>query len=425
MTSEPEPVFRPVSDLIPQATPSNAPDVAALSGQDESGVLAAAGRDIAAFFADDGVSRQDLDGFEELYADIVHYIIRCTHRIWEDGGIGLIYSHYTHNCPVHTSDGTSYGRDQVVAMTARALAAYPDIQLVGDDVVWSGNAERGFHASHRMTHVGTNHGWSGYGEPTGRPIRRKAIAHCVVKDNRIVEEWLARDELAAIRSMGLDERRLARDLGAAEAIQRGGPVVDVIGDVSRGGGQLPPSGPYERPEGIADAGWLVVSGLQVIWNERRLDRLQDVFANDVVVETSTNVRFNGHDPYRAWLLRWLAAFSDVAITFEHVMTNERVGGTVVATRWRLDGTHTGPGPYGDPTGRRIRVLGFSHHLVQHGLVTAEWSVFDEFSLLKQLLTPDAALRRGRGQLADQATGDGHHRGIADVDGTGGDPHGDR
>lgn len=37
-------------------------------------------------------------GFDPIYTDIVDCIIRCTHHIWDERDIGLIYSHYTHNC---------------------------------------------------------------------------------------------------------------------------------------------------------------------------------------------------------------------------------------------------------------------------------------------------------------------------------------
>ena len=45
-----------------------------------------------------GKRSQSLQGFDEIYTDIVDYIVRCTHRIWDERDIGLIYTHYTHNC---------------------------------------------------------------------------------------------------------------------------------------------------------------------------------------------------------------------------------------------------------------------------------------------------------------------------------------
>jgi hypothetical protein len=33
---------------------------------------------------------QPMRGFDEDYTDIVDYIVRCTHRIWDEGGVGLL-----------------------------------------------------------------------------------------------------------------------------------------------------------------------------------------------------------------------------------------------------------------------------------------------------------------------------------------------
>ena len=37
--------------------------------------------------------KQELPGFDEEYLDIVDYIIKITHRIWEEKGIGLSLIH--------------------------------------------------------------------------------------------------------------------------------------------------------------------------------------------------------------------------------------------------------------------------------------------------------------------------------------------
>jgi hypothetical protein len=61
--------------------------------------------------------RQALEGFEPLYSDIVDYIIRCTHRIWEEKNVGLCRSHYGADCAIHTLAGDVSGVEQVVRNT--------------------------------------------------------------------------------------------------------------------------------------------------------------------------------------------------------------------------------------------------------------------------------------------------------------------
>ena len=94
--------------------------------------------------------------------------MRCTHRIWEEKNVGLIYTHYLHNAIVHTPYGTSYGREGVIASTVQMQAAFPDRRTFAEDVIWTGNDEAGFYTSHRITSSGRNLGWSAYGPPTGR-----------------------------------------------------------------------------------------------------------------------------------------------------------------------------------------------------------------------------------------------------------------
>jgi len=365
-------------------------DGSMLAGDENDSVSVAAARDIKDFFADDGKPFQDLEGFDEVYADIVHYIMRCTHRIWEEGGIGLLYNHYSHNMALHTTEGTTYSRDAVIASTQRALAAYPDIRLLGDDVIWEQRGDS-YNTSHRITHTGSNLGWSQYGPPTGKKVKRRAVVHCVVQKNLIIEEWVARDELAVVRSLGFNEFALARQMGAADARDRGAPVSLATGEVSRMRGQLPPGEIDETPEDVASAKHLVRSMFQQVWNWRRLDKTSTYYSPAAVIKTSTERTLNGPVALKHHIVEWLAGFSDMAIAIDHMMSNERSGGAVVATRWRIEGTHDGPGPWGDPKGRRVTLLALSHHLVVNGSIVAEWTVFDEFALLKQIHAPDWTL----------------------------------
>ena len=60
-------------------------------------VLQVERRDFTDLVPTDRPRVQGLRGFDPIYTDIVDYNIRCTHRIWDERDIGLIYSHYTHN----------------------------------------------------------------------------------------------------------------------------------------------------------------------------------------------------------------------------------------------------------------------------------------------------------------------------------------
>ena len=179
---------------------------------------------------------QSLRGFEPRYRDIVDYIVRITHRIWEEGDMGYIYDTYLHNVTVHTGYGAFYGVEEVVSGSIAFLAALPDRRMVAEDVIWTGDDEAGFHTSHLIVNTGTNTGYSPWGPPTGRRVGFLAIANCVVKENRIVEEWLVRDTSALLRGLGYDLWEVARETATTQPPQ-------VFGETDRLQGQQPPA-PY-------------------------------------------------------------------------------------------------------------------------------------------------------------------------------------
>lgn len=330
--------------------------------------------------------RQSLQGFDEDYVDIVDYIIRITHKIWEEKSIGLIYSHYKQNVVIHTSDGITYGREAVVENTLKAVAAFPDVRLVGDDVIWSGNDKDGFHSSHRITWIGHNTGHSIYGPPTGRKMIRQGIVHTFVHRNKIVEEWIVRDELALIRQLGFDELELARKFAASQQSQ-GEPDLPLYGETPRLDGQLQLEA-LSLPKDTADVEALVRTAIHEIWNRRMLNRIKDFYVENYHARVSTDRNLKGLGDFQAYILGIMAAFPDLTVTVDHIcwQGNEEEGYRV-ATRWILQGTHSGPG-YGEPSGRRVNLWGISHHQVKNGRFVREWTVFDEFALLKQIATPD-------------------------------------
>ncbi len=106
---------------------------------DHPEVLSPVGRSFANLM-EEGPRRQDMPGYEPVYRDFVDYIIRCTHRIWEEKNIGLCRSHYSADCVMHTLAGPQVGSEIVVQNTIGALATSSDRQVIGEDVIWSDEA---------------------------------------------------------------------------------------------------------------------------------------------------------------------------------------------------------------------------------------------------------------------------------------------
>lgn len=314
------------------------------------------------------------------------YIVRCTHRIWEEKNVGLIYTHYLHNAIVHTPYGTRYGREGVIAGTVQMQVAFPDRRVMADDVIWTGDDEAGFYTSHRITSVGRNLGWSVYGPPTEQTAQFRVIADCVVKENRICEEWLVRDELAILHGLGLDvDETVARliDAGVCPPYR---PTA--LGAIERVVGQTTPDPVPPMPDGPFDVAAFVRRTTHEIWNWRMFGKLRDYYAPDAICHTVDNADIQGHEDIITWYESLIAAFPDAQMSIDdaHWLGSEDEGYRV-AIRWRLVGTHTGYGPYGAPTGRRATLMGISQQHIRDGRVAAEWMIFNPVALMCQLRAP--------------------------------------
>ncbi len=332
--------------------------------------------------------RQAMSGFDAEFSDIVNYIIAITHRIWEEKAIGSIYHYYLHNAVIHMSSGDVYGREQVVANTIQALAAFPDRRLYGDDVIWSRTDDGVYYSSHRITHEGRNTGHSAYGPPTGRKIRYRAIADCIVKENQVIEEWLVRDELSLVTQLGFDPHQLARSMAQAEARYDAGRKLTPAGEIERLRGQLPPEAPVTVSPDDDLHGW-IESLFHEVWNWRMLNRVDAYFDVHLHAESASGRSLHGLGAYKGYILSLMSPFPDLAISVDHICVIADMDASYrVATRWSLQGTHTGPGIYGAATGKRVFAFGVTHHLIQHGKIVREWTLFDEFAILKQLYAPD-------------------------------------
>lgn len=73
---------------------------------------------------------------------------------------------------------------------------------------------------------------------------------------------------------------------------------------------------------------------------------------------------------------------------DHTMTPEFMVAEddLVATRWRVEGTHEGPLWFGDasPTGREVAIAGITVNRVREGRIAEQWEQADTLGMLQQL-----------------------------------------
>ncbi|TRW17753.1 ester cyclase [Glacieibacterium frigidum] len=344
------------------------------------------GRDIAALHAPQGPRRQRIDGFDADYADIVDYIVRCTHRIWEQKDVGLIETHYSADCRVHLMTGPQVGVDGIVAGTVATLAAFPDRTLVAEAVIWADLGAQTFLTSHRISGGGTNLGPSEFGPATGRRVGYTTIADCICTGNRIVEEWLVRDNSALVLGLGLHPGTVARAQAAADradgstapAPWRQAAMARIL-DAAR-----TPFPAAALPDATRDPHGFAHALFDAVWNHRRFARIRDAYDPAATLAAPGGRELFGHGEITGWAAALCASFGDARFAVDHVAVNEAPGGHDIAVRWTMAGTHDGDALYGAASGRPIYILAVTHWRIAGGRIVDEVVVFDEIALLRQI-----------------------------------------
>lgn len=329
---------------------------------------------------------QPMRGFDPVYTDIVDYIVRCTHRIWDERDVGLIYTHYTHNCVVYGTLGTVYNREDMVRDTIQRLVSFPERRGMATQVIWRGDEDEGFYTSHLVTGSGRHTQDGHLGPGTGRPFVSRTIADCMVLENKIYREWIVADTLALLLQLGLDHHayadRLARGL-----LEKGQRSID-IGENRRMVGQYPPEAEADLTIAHNDVERWTLQWMHAVWNARMFGRLKDVFAPNCQFHGPLTSELYGQGAVIHQTLGLVGSIPDAGWTAQHVCSvPSEEGGHKVAVRWLIEGHHLGHGilrHLGEPTGQRVQVMGISHLHVRDGKVVDEWRLYDELALMVQV-----------------------------------------
>lgn len=332
-----------------------------------------------------GERRQPMRGFEDQYVDIVDYIVRITHRIWEDQDVGYIYDTYSSGCVVHDDAGAQFGVERVVEGTMQSINAFPDCRHYADEVIWAGDEDEGFATSHRAVNVGHHLGPWRWGPPTGRKVNLWVIANCVMLENEIFEEWVLYNTGARLAQLGIAIGPAARTFG-----NEGGLVPlgeSQATEVERLlGGRKPEHYPGSSRRSGFDVEHTVRALFHEVYNRRDLSAIDRVYSQNVRWHGATNREGYGRADVRAMARGLLATFPDLALHVDEVYwMGDEESGFRVSVRWTAVGTHRGYGLYGAPTGRKVLIWGLSQLYVEDGRIVEDWMLFNEFAVLAQLL----------------------------------------
>ncbi len=276
------------------------------------------------------------------YRDPRDYILSWTDAIWVNQAAGLIREHYAPAVRVHTAYAETYDRETVIRNSIQKMSAFPNGGGgMGEDVIWEQRGENGFISSHRVLKSGTHKGFWTYGPPTGRDWVSRTVAHCLVRDGLVVEEWLARDEYKVLTDLGLDPVATARRLAKASPVT--GEGIRTPDQNEAFSGRI--ADPFvegvsgRRPRRYERECRLVQGYFDEVWNARRFDRMSASVSEQVVLQTVRMRRVQGVQAYQFDLIDLIAAFPDAEIELRDLAVNELPDlGLRVAAIWLLRGT---------------------------------------------------------------------------------------
>ena len=312
-----------------------------------------------------------MKGFDAEFTDLDHYIRVITERIWEGRRIDDIRRYYSDDCAVETPSSVSIGVQPVIAGTRATLLAFPDRRLLAEDVIASGDDVSGYLSSHRIFSPMTHAGPGVFGAASGKAVCARTIADCVCIDNRIVHEWLVRDQAAIARQIGLHERDLAQRW------------LNECGGFRKAAMPAAPA-PYVSCIDTKAVAANYANAHRQVWAGTALGSTHD---DAVIAALPCGEARVGLTALNAFWLELRSAFPNGDFSVEHLVANERADkpSTAVAMRWRLRATHQGAGRYGAATGRAVEILGIQHAEIEQGNVVREWVLIDDVAVWMQVL----------------------------------------
>jgi hypothetical protein len=316
------------------------------------------------------------------------YITGWTDRIWINRGLGQINDMYAPDVKVHTCYGETYGMRDVIGNSIQKMVAFPNRGGGHDDVIWEARGDNSFISSHRVFNNATHTGHWTYGPPTGRTWFNRSVAHCLVRDNVVVEEWVIRDEFAVLEGLGIDPYRVAAELAdhspvLGTAIESGAKASSFAGVIDN---PVAAGISGARPPRYRQESAMIVRYFEEVWNQRHIDRVAD-YCNDTVVCQSVRMRRSMQiSNFQMEVMALLAPFPDGVIEVRDIAVHESADlGTRVAVIWLLRGTYSGSPVYGAVNRAPVNIMGVSHFELRDGKISREYRIFDEISVIAQII----------------------------------------
>ena len=318
-----------------------------------------------------------MQGFDSRWKNFPDYIIGITKEIWEERNIATLHHYYAKDIVVRSPGSIVIGNQAVIAATMATLAEFPDRELLGEDVIWSGTPERGMLSSHRILSTATHSDDGMYGKATSKKISYRVMADCHAINNQINDEWMVRDQGAIVRQMGWEAKAFAADL-----IEREGGLEQCVK-------------PFTPDNDVQ--GYYQGRGNENAWGAKYTDILNRMMGADMAViereyDRAVQLEYPGGVTEHGWAAAdcfWMglrASFPSAKFQIEHQIGREDpMLSPRAAVRWSLHGKHDGWGAFGTPTGANVYIMGICHAEFGPWGLRREYALYDETAIWKQIL----------------------------------------
>ena len=235
-----------------------------------------------------------------------------------------------------------------------------------------------FYSSHRILSTATHLGNGFYGSPSGSKLTYRVVGDCICRENKVIDEWMVRDQSAIVKQIGLEPDQFALQL---------------ISKLKEEGSEIPTAEEFvSRWTGPPDSGTLdgavknIAQTYQAIWEKSEFGILEKSHNRACQVFVPGARVIYGSERLVEFLKGYTDSFPNGSYRVHHWILNEEAGkNDRIALRWSYTADHSGSGTFGKPTGVPVVIMAMTHAELQEGLVVREYHAIDEVSIWMQII----------------------------------------
>jgi len=137
---------------------------------------------------------------------------------------------------------------------------------------------------------------------------------------------------------------------------------------------------------------LIVRFVEELWNRRRLDVADAIFAKDCVTHqlrsgVPADAVPRGPQPIKEHVTGWIASFPDLRFTIEQMLGE----GDRVVMQLTMEGTHQGVWLGIPASGKKMQIRMFTVHRMVQGKIVEDWVLVESLGIFQQLgILPNTA-----------------------------------